>query len=115
MEFAFDAVFYYVSDVDRSIAFYRDVLGMRLCSRDVVARFDVSGVLFEVVPTADRTKLQGAGNARLCLKVDDVAAAIAELRNRGVSVSDPESKENGILAAFNDPDGNEICLWQYRD
>lgn len=111
--FSFDAVFYYVSDLDRAVAFYRDVLGFRFHSRDDVARFDVDGVLFEVVPTSDGNKLVGNGNARLCLKVADITAAVSQLRDRGVNVGPPEQKSNGILASFHDPDGNELCLWQY--
>lgn len=113
MQLSFDAVFYYVSDLDRAIAFYRDVLGFQLRSRDAVARFDINGILFEVVPTTDAGKLSGSGNARLCLKVKNIASAIAELHARNVPVDAPEPKSNGILASLRDPDGNEICLWQY--
>lgn len=113
MKFKFDAVFYYVSNLDRSIQFYRDVLGFKLHSRDYVARFYVDGVLFEVVPTSDASKLRGDGNARLCLKVDDIHPAISELRAKGVAIQDAETKDNGLLSCFHDPDGNEICLWQY--
>ena len=113
MEFKFDAVFYYVSDLRRAVSFYRDVLGFKLDSQDGVARFYVGDVLFELVPTSDRSKLQGNGNARLCLKVEDIRASIAELRAKWVSVQDAEIKANGALACFRDPDGNELCLWEY--
>ncbi len=113
MNFHFDAVLYYVCDLERAIAFYRDVLGFRLTSRDVVARFDIDGVVFEVVPTQDRGKLAGCGNARLCLRVDDVEQARAQLKRSGVPCAEAEIKEDGILASFRDPDGNELCLWQY--
>ncbi|MGA9552804.1 MAG: VOC family protein, partial [Candidatus Sulfotelmatobacter sp.] len=97
----------------RAIHFYRDVLGLTFVSRDVVARFDVDGVLFELVPTTDASKLLGSGNARLCLRVESLEHAIDELRANGVSVRPPEDKGAGILAILNDPDGNEVCLWQY--
>lgn len=113
MKVTFDAVFYYVSDLDRAVQFYADVLGFKFLSKDVVARFDIGGVLFEVVPTHDTSKLQGCGNGRLCLKVDDISAAISALRARGVPTGDAEPKNNGVIARFCDPDGNEICLWQY--
>ncbi len=109
----FDCIFYYVSDIERAINFYQDVLGFRLVSRDIVARFEVDGVLFELVPTADSTKLQGRGNARLALRVDDVERSSQELQAHRVRVSPAENKGTGILAFFCDPDGNEICLWQY--
>jgi catechol 2,3-dioxygenase-like lactoylglutathione lyase family enzyme len=113
MKFEFDAVFYYVSDLKRAIKFYTDVLGFKLQSRDYVARFLIGDILFELVPTTDNRKLQGGGNARLCLKVDDIRSAILDLSSKGVPTANPESKENGILACFYDPDDNEICLWQY--
>jgi len=113
MKFKFDAVFYYVSDLDRSVQFYRDVLGFNLHSQDFVGRFYMHDLLFEIVPTSDDSKLGGNGNARLCLKVDDIHSSISELRAKGVAVQDPETKGNGYLSCFRDPDGNEVCLWQY--
>jgi catechol 2,3-dioxygenase-like lactoylglutathione lyase family enzyme len=114
MKLDFDAVFYYVSDLDRAIHFYIDVLGFKLHSRDYVARFNIDEVLFELVPAPDSTKMGGEGNARLCLESDDISAAIAELRAKGVQIGDAVPKQNGLLTSFRDPDGNEICIWQYR-
>jgi len=109
MKFKFDCVFCYVSDLEAAVGFYRDVLGFKLTSRDVVARFDVDGVLFEIVPG----RPGGEGNARFCLKVDEIAAARAELQKKGVRVSAIEDKGQGKLAFFSDPDGNELALWEY--
>jgi len=36
MKFHFDCIFYYVSDLERSIRFYQDVLGFKLVSLDAV-------------------------------------------------------------------------------
>ena len=113
MRFDFDAVFYYVSDLERAIRFYKDVLGFKLESRDYVARFLIGRVLFELVPTAEHDKLRGNGNARLCLRVDDINSAISALHSKGVTAAATEIKENGLLTRFHDLDGNEICLWQY--
>jgi catechol 2,3-dioxygenase-like lactoylglutathione lyase family enzyme len=115
MDFGFDCVFYYVSDLDRAVDFYADVLGFKLKSRDVVARFEVDGTMLELVPTHDKSKLQGDGNGRFCLRVDEITSALDALRSRGVAVSGAQPKRGGILASFYDPDGNEICLWQYRE
>lgn len=113
MTFHFDCIFYYVSDLDRAIAFYRDVLHFRLVSRDSVARFDLDGVLFELVPSSAKTDQREPGNARLCLRVDNVKAALLELQSRAVQTNPPVQKSTGVLGTFHDPDGNEICLWQY--
>lgn len=110
MRLSFDCVFYHVSDLQRAVGFYRDVLGLRFVSGDDVARFDLDGVLLELVPAA---AMGMGGNARLCFRVDDVDAALAILRSRGVATTAAQRKSNGILAAFTDPDGNELCLWEY--
>jgi catechol 2,3-dioxygenase-like lactoylglutathione lyase family enzyme len=112
MKLSFDCIFYYVSDIERAVDFYSNILGLKLISQDVVARFDIDGVLFELVPTKAVAEIHGGGNARLCLKSANVRDAIRELQLKGVSVSEPNSVEGGILATVNDPDGNEILLWQ---
>ena len=111
--FRFDCVFYYVTDLDRAIGFYTHILGFRLSSRDAVARFFVDGVLFELVPTTDPDVLSGQGNARLTLAVEQIEAAVEELRAKGVAVSEIRAVSNGRLASLRDPDGNELVLWQY--
>ena len=112
-DFRFDCVFYYVSDLDRAIAFYTSSLGFQLSSRDAVARFLVDGVLVELVPTSDPHLLSGRGNARLAVAVEDLEAAIQGLRAKGLVVSEAKQVSNGQLASLNDPDGNEVVLWQY--
>lgn len=113
MTFHFDCVFYYVPDIERSIPFYRDVLGFKLVSRDIVARFDIDGVLFEIVPSGVKAKSPYTGNARLCLRVDSVEESLRKLQSQGVHTSHAQNKGTGVLGSFEDPDGNEICLWQY--
>jgi predicted enzyme related to lactoylglutathione lyase len=112
-DFRFDSVFYYVSDIERAIAFYGSALGFQLSSRDAVARFLVDGVLVELVPTSDPQLLSGRGNARLAVAVDDLDAAIQGLRAKGLVVSEARLVSNGRLASLKDPDGNEVVLWQY--
>lgn len=114
-EYQFDCVFYYVSDLDRAIAFYTSAFGFRLVSRDVVARFLVDGVLFELVPTSDPQLLSGRGNARLVLTVPHLGTAIQELRAKGLEVSDATAVVNGQLATLRDSEGNEIILWEYAE
>ncbi len=114
MKFHFDCVFYYVTDMERAISFYAGVLGLKLTSRDVVTRFDIDGVLFELIPTPNANKIHGGGNARLCLKVDNIHRALEELQAKGIHTRPVQETDNGMLASFEDPDGNEICLWQYQ-
>jgi predicted enzyme related to lactoylglutathione lyase len=113
LKLSFDAVYYHVNDMDRSIRFYRDILGLHLVSRDYVARFDLNGVLFELVPNPPGSALPGTGNARLSLGVTDIHQATRELQVRGVATTPIKSEPGGLLSFFHDPVGNELCLWQY--
>lgn len=114
MKLQFDSVFYYVRDLDRSVAFYAGVLELPLRSRDAVARFDVDGVLFELVPTTEAELVAGRGNARICFAVEDLNQAAAELEARGVAVGPVRTVASGLVATFQDLDGNELALWQPR-
>jgi len=113
-KFHFDCVFHYVSDMESAIRFYRDVLGFALTSRDVVARFDIEGVLFELVPAPPNKNPRVPGDARLCLRVDNIDQTLKDLRAQGVRTSAAVDKDSGLFASLQDPDGNEICLWQYH-
>jgi len=112
LKLSFDAVFYYTNDMPKAIAFYRNVLGFPLVSRDYVARFDIDGVLFELVPSPVSGAVSGPGNARLSLGVEDIHEAVRELQVRGVATTPIKEEPGGLLSYFKDPDGNELCLWQ---
>lgn len=108
----------YSSDLERSIAFYRDTLGA-----EFLARFDPPGLaFFRFGPT--RLLLERNGKpATLYFRVDDIEAAHAELAARGVAFSaaphaihrdreglfGPAGHEEW-MAFFADPDGNVLAL-----
>jgi len=115
LKLSFDTVFYYVTNMDTSIAFYRDTLGIPLISRDYVARFDLDGVLIELVPLPPGSVVPGNGNARLCFSVENLPETLDQIHVRGIATSDIKNKKDGRLAFFRDPDGNELCLWEYAN
>jgi catechol 2,3-dioxygenase-like lactoylglutathione lyase family enzyme len=98
VKLSFDSVFCYVTDLERSLNFYRNTLELPLVSRDFVARFDIDGVLFELVPAAMDKQVSGSGNARLCLQVQDIHESVAQLRQSGVETSDVKAVTGGLLA-----------------
>jgi catechol 2,3-dioxygenase-like lactoylglutathione lyase family enzyme len=114
MQLHFDAIYYRVSDLDRAICFYRDVLGLQLVRRDVVACFELDGVVIELVRDETVPVPRASGNARLCFRVEDIRAARADLAQQDVRVGPVEEKSNGLLVTFCDLDGNELSLWQYH-
>jgi catechol 2,3-dioxygenase-like lactoylglutathione lyase family enzyme len=115
LKLSFDTVFYYITDMDASLAFYRDTLGLPLVSHDYVARFDLDGVLIELVPRPPGLVVPGSGNARLCFSVANLQKTLEEMRARGIATSEIKDKKDGKLAFFRDPDGNELCLWEYAE
>ena len=115
LKLSFDAIFYYVTDMEVAITFYRDVLGLPLVSQDYVTRFDLDGVLIELVPQPPGTIVPGNGNARLCFSVANLQDVLERMRNRGIPTTKIKEKKEGKIAFFRDPDGNELCLWEYAE
>lgn len=113
LNLSFDAIFYYVTDMEAAIVFYRDTLGLPLVSYDYVARFDLDGVLFELVPMPPGSIVPGNGNARLCFGVADLQRTLNQLHALGVTTTAIKQKRGGRIAFFRDPDGNELSVWEY--
>ena len=101
-----------VRDLDRSVAFYRDVLGFTLIFSEPqfhYARFEVGGLTFGVAASEDAA---GGRHTGIGLVVADVDAAYAELSGKGVAFPMPPAKQpwGGYMGIFSDPDGNLYYL-----
>jgi predicted enzyme related to lactoylglutathione lyase len=109
-----------VTDIDRAIRFYDEQAGFVLDVDHVPAegvrfvQFTPAGsacsiVLSHGVPALDR---MAPGSVHgLHLVVDDIEAARAELRGRGVDVAEIVDVGGGVrFAEFADPDGNTLLL-----
>lgn len=123
-----------VSDLDRSVEFYRDVLGL-----DVLTRFTVGGEGFETAVGIDGASAElvhlDAGGARLelasyepegeaiepqlnqpgsthfGLAVDDLASVADALPDDVETISGPRTTESGTTIMFLvDPEGNLVEL-----
>ena len=104
-----------VTDIDRAVAFYRDVLGMKFLFQAPpgLGFFDCGGVrLMLDLPAREQA---GRGGV-IYYKVDDLQAAFDTLSKRGVTV---EAKPHLIarmtdhelwMAFFRDPDKNAFAL-----
>jgi methylmalonyl-CoA/ethylmalonyl-CoA epimerase len=78
-----------VSDLDRAIAFYRDVLGMRFLFQAPpgLAFFDCGGIRLMLDQPARQS---GAGSSIIYYQVDDIGQAATALKARGAQFeSDP--------------------------
>ena len=105
-----------VIDFQRSVAFFRDVVGFPLLFVDekfAFARFDAGDITFAVVGGAgEERKSRGDVHAGIAVCVEDVDAAYRELAGKGVRFPMPPSKQpwGGYMALFADPDGNIFYL-----
>jgi catechol 2,3-dioxygenase-like lactoylglutathione lyase family enzyme len=109
-----------VTDIDRSVAFYRDVLGARFLfdvPRQSMAFFDVGGVrLYLGTPESPEFR----STPLLYFSVDDVDEAYRTLRDRGVEfVGEPHVVHRADaselwMAFFMDPDGTNLAIMAER-
>jgi predicted enzyme related to lactoylglutathione lyase len=104
---------YMVKDAPRAIAFYRDVLGLepaRIYPDNRGAEFDLpDGTTFalwggggKVMPFQPSNGIQFA--------VDDLDAAVAEVRARGIAIGMELETPNCRMAAIGDTEGNTVFL-----
>ena len=105
-----------VTDLDRSLAFYRDVLGFNLLyRRDDIAWCELeTGVDKVNVGLAANEEAGGAGGATLTFGVKDIVAAKAELDRHDVRQDGEIRDIPGLvrLLTFYDPDGNALMFYQ---
>lgn len=106
----------HVSDLERSIQFYRDVLGFALYEQipDLNWAKLHSPVLNVEIGLGAGTGGKDSGGMSLNFGVADIEKARAELESRGVTFDGPTITIPNVvkLADFTDPDGNRIRLAQ---
>jgi catechol 2,3-dioxygenase-like lactoylglutathione lyase family enzyme len=97
-------------DVERSVAFYRDVLELPQNPREPT-EFEAGNVTLAIWRPEDQDVEFDSGAAHgIALRVGDVAAARAELEAKGVQFIG--ERDSGVcdMAFFEDPDGNSLIL-----
>ena len=98
----------------RSIAFYRDKLGLALKGQNEgFAFFDGGGVTLCLSESLARVSNPVAGATEVVFSVGDVRAAHEALRARGVEFThEPRTVTGPMWAAnFNDPDGHKLSIF----
>jgi lactoylglutathione lyase len=118
-----------VGDLDRSLSFYTEVLGMKLLRRAdypegkftlafVGFQDERDGAVLELTFNWGVDKYDiGAGYGHIALEVDDAYAACAEIKRRGGTVTreaGPMKHGSTVIAFVQDPDGYKIELIQKR-
>ncbi|MFL6653286.1 MAG: lactoylglutathione lyase [Sulfurifustis sp.] len=116
-----------VGDLEKSLKFYTEVLGMRLLRRNDYpdGRFTLAFVGYgpeseqaaiELTHNWDTPKYDlGAGYGHIAIEVDDAYRACAEIERRGgrvVRPAGPMKHGTTVIAFVEDPDGYRIELIQ---
>ena len=114
-----------VGDLERSIAFYTEILGMRLLRRKDYpgGRFTLAFVgygdesdstVLELTHNWDTSSYDiGSGYGHIALGVDDIVGVCNQIRAKGGNVvREPGPMKNGttVLAFVEDPDGYKVEL-----
>lgn len=98
-----------VSDMDRALSFYTDILGLNLVKRygDHYAELDAKGFMIALHPTSG--KVTFGNNMSIGLGVLNFDETIKSLESKGVKFT---MEKGGYirLAHFHDPDGNQLFL-----
>lgn len=115
-----------VFDMPTSLAFYRDILGFDVTS-DVpedgrcdfaMLRLGESELMLNTAyeaddrpPVPDPERVAAHRDTALFFGCEDVDAACAYLRQRGITVENPVARDYGMKQLYlSDPDGYVICL-----
>jgi catechol 2,3-dioxygenase-like lactoylglutathione lyase family enzyme len=97
-------------DLERSVAFYRDVLELPQNPREPT-EFEAANVTLAVWKPEDQgVEFTPSAAHGIALRVADVEAARAELEAKGVEFAG--ERDSGVckMAFFADPDGNSLIL-----
>lgn len=109
-----DHVAIITSDLDRSVAFYRDVLELEFLPRP---DFDVPGAWFslggkeELHIIVSENQAQGEPRGHFALEVDGIETFSEQVLKLGTPHHGPQPRPDGAIQFFiEDPDGNTIEL-----
>ncbi|MDQ3629395.1 MAG: VOC family protein [Actinomycetota bacterium] len=124
MDWTLEVVLLPVSDIDRSIAFYRDQIGFALDHDTRTEQMHVaqltpvgSGCSIVIGDLPAHTEMAPGSMRGLQLCVADAAGAREELLGRGVEASEItvfDERDGGTFFGFSDPDGNKWAVQQLQ-
>jgi catechol 2,3-dioxygenase-like lactoylglutathione lyase family enzyme len=103
-----------VTDLDKSVQFYRDRLGLKLSMQfEGFAFFDTDSVPLVLNTGLTKATERGAGATEVVFAVQHVRAAYDGLREQGVEFINPPRLASGTnwVANFSDPDGHLLSVF----
>jgi len=107
-----NVVYLYVSEMERSVVFYRDLLGIPLEGDEDWQEASLGGTRFALHRAHEGLGPLSAGTIHVNLEVADLDEATERLRDAGVSVQETMREGWGAASRIVDPDGYELFLFQ---
>lgn len=101
-----------VKDMERSVAFYRDVLGLNLLFKQGNwSQFDAGNILIGLHPEGEEVKVSPTSGMSFGIYVDDIMKSASEIKRRGGQFGiEPRPEPFGRWALLRDPDGYGIQI-----
>ena len=107
-----NVVYLYVRDMQRSLAFYRDLLGIPLEGDHDWQEATLGGTRFALHLAHADVGQPSSGTIHVNLEVADADEAAARLREAGVEARETMREEYGVAYEVVDPDGYRVYLFQ---
>ena len=111
-----DYTFFAVKDMEKSITFYRDVLGIPLAGLAHEGKWAEFQINHGTLALGEGDFFTEPGGGMVALAVEDAKAAVEELEQTGIKVISPLGESNVCyFAVVEDPDGNRVIIHQRKD
>ncbi len=103
-----------VKDMDRSLAFYRDAIGLTVeMHTPYWSSLNAGNISLGLHPESDHSKVAPGSGCTFGFEVADIQDTVENLKAKGVKMQmEPKHEDFGWLASFADPDGYSVQLAQ---
>ena len=103
-----------VKDMDRSVAFYRDIVGLKVeMHTPYWSSLSAGNISLGLHPETDKAKAAPGIGCSFGFEVTDIKGAVEELKRKGAKMQlEPKQEDFGWLAIVADPDGYPVQLAQ---
>ncbi len=105
---------YPVTNLQKSIVFYRDLLGLKLLFvKDSWAEFKIDDQRLAIHEEKDGIQPDNKSGATVYFEADPIEDAVESLQSKGVIFhGEIENYSYGKIVLFSDPDNNSIGLYE---
>ncbi|MCW3992612.1 MAG: VOC family protein [Candidatus Bathyarchaeota archaeon] len=113
----FDHIGIYVTDMERSLRFYTEVLGFQVRRRlsvgeSLFAVLDVGGGLLELIQHPGAVEAPRGRWSHVAFHIEDYDGLISKLEEMGLELRKVTLDDSSRLAFFKDPDGHDIEIME---